>query len=246
METQAQGKTTIWKLVLKSMSEVESFDSLSFIIDCKVMSKDSIYGSLDLVTRDWTDGLFTSILRKIKNNLRGELSKNIWIIFDGDIDPEWVENLNSASDDNKILTLPNGERLSLPQNLRLVFEVDNLKYTTPATISRCGMVWFDSSLVSTEMLFKKLLFELSSTPIQIMDDLIGDNEDINPMYTQLVNQIVHVIDYKDLQAVIDESEKLSHIMSFTIYRALETFFTILKSFCRRFIIYSFEKTRMFP
>lgn len=234
------GKTTIWKLVLKSMSEVESFDSLSFIIDCKVMSKDSIYGSLDLVTRDWTDGLFTSILRKIKNNLRGELSKNIWIIFDGDIDPEWVENLNSVLDDNKILTLPNGERLSLPQNLRLVFEVDNLKYTTPATISRCGMVWFDSSLVSTEMLFKKLLFELSSTPIQIMDDLIGDNEDINPMYTQLVNQIVHVIDYKDLQAVIDESEKLSHIMSFTIYRALETFFTILKSFCRRFIIYSLK------
>lgn len=233
-------KSTIWKLVLKSMSEIENVDNLSFIIDCKVMSKESIYGSLDLVTRDWTDGLFTSILRKIKNNLRGELSKYIWIVFDGDIDPEWVENLNSVLDDNRILTLPNGERLPLPQNLRIVFEVDNLKYTTPATISRCGMVWFDSSLVSTDMLFKKLLFELSSTPIQIIDDIMTDNENVNPIYNQLIDQIVHIIDYNDLNVIINESEKLNHIMNFTINRSLETFFTLLKSYCRRFIIYSLK------
>jgi hypothetical protein len=69
---------------------------------------------------EWTDGLFTHILRKIIDNLRGELTKRQWIIFDGDVDPEWVENLNSVLDDNKLLTLPNGERLALPPNVRVV------------------------------------------------------------------------------------------------------------------------------
>jgi dynein heavy chain 1 len=49
--------------------------------------------------------------------VRGELQKRQWIVFDGDVDPEWVENLNSVLDDNKLLTLPNGERLSLPPNV---------------------------------------------------------------------------------------------------------------------------------
>ena len=57
-----------------------------------------------------------SIIRII-DNVRGEINKRQWIIFDGDVDPEWVENLNSVLDDNKLLTLPNGERLSLPPNV---------------------------------------------------------------------------------------------------------------------------------
>lgn len=58
--------------------------------------QDALYGTLDPNTREWTDGLFTHVLRKIIDNVRNELDKRQWIIFDGDVDPEWVENLNSV------------------------------------------------------------------------------------------------------------------------------------------------------
>lgn len=60
---------------------------------------------------------------RIIDNVRGELSKRQWIIFDGDVDPEWVENLNSVLDENKLFTLPNGERLSIPPNVSIVIMI---------------------------------------------------------------------------------------------------------------------------
>ncbi|XP_003391803.1 PREDICTED: dynein heavy chain, cytoplasmic-like, partial [Amphimedon queenslandica] len=120
------GKSSAWKVLLKALEKLEGVEGVAHVIDPKAISKEDLYGVLDPNTREWTDGLFTHILRKIIDNVRGEINKRQWIIFDGDVDPEWVENLNSVLDDNKLLTLPNGERLSIPPNVRIMFEVQDL------------------------------------------------------------------------------------------------------------------------
>ena len=45
---------------------------------------------------------------------------NKWIILDGDVDPEWIESLNTVMDDNKVLTLVSSERIPLSNAMRLI------------------------------------------------------------------------------------------------------------------------------
>ena len=92
----ATGKTMAWRVLLAALERHTGVEGVSYVIDPKAIAKDALYGTLDPTTREWTDGLFTHILRKIVDNVRGEDSKRHWIIFDGDVDPEWVENLNSC------------------------------------------------------------------------------------------------------------------------------------------------------
>lgn len=50
-----------------------------------------------------------------------------WIVFDGDIDPMWIESLNTVMDDNKVLTLASNERIALTKHMRLLFEIASLR-----------------------------------------------------------------------------------------------------------------------
>ena len=92
-----------------------------YTINPKDRSVVELYGVLDPNTRDWTDGLLSNIFREI--NRPTEKNERKYFVFDGDVDALWVENMNSVMDDNRLLTLANGERIRLQRHCALLFEV---------------------------------------------------------------------------------------------------------------------------
>lgn len=238
----ASGKSAIWKVLLQALQKVEGVEGVHHVIDPKVMSKEALYGSLDNTTREWTDGLFTAILRKIVDNLRGEDSKRHWIVFDGDVDPEWVENLNSVLDDNKLLTLPNGERLNLPPNVRIMFEVESLKYATLATVSRCGMVWFSDDTVGPALIVDHHLQKLADRSFEDLDDeikasgLTAKAQETQRHVVETLRGLIHRDDF--LLKALSAATSHKHIMDFTAARALDSLFSLLAKACRSILEYN--------
>eukprot|EP00803_Ostreobium_quekettii_P011338 evm.model.scf_1312.1 EVM.evm.TU.scf_1312.1 scf_1312:839-40608(+) len=137
------GKSVIINTLARSQTKLGKRTTLS-VINPKAVTVAELYGVLDPDTRDWTDGLLSHIFRELNKPLPPGRDEARYVVFDGDVDAVWVENMNSVMDDNKLLTLPNGERIRLQAHCKLLFEVGDLQYASPATISRCGMVYVDS------------------------------------------------------------------------------------------------------
>ncbi|KAL6090808.1 hypothetical protein STEG23_013234, partial [Scotinomys teguina] len=137
----------------------------------KAVTNDELFGIINPATREWKDGLFSSIMRELAN-ISHDGPK--WILLDGDIDPMWIESLNTVMDDNKVLTLASNERIPLNPTMRLLFEISHLRTATPATVSRAGILyinpadlgwnppvssWIDQREVQTERANLTILFD---------------------------------------------------------------------------------------
>ncbi|CAL9696600.1 unnamed protein product [Knipowitschia caucasica] len=134
------GKSVVISTLCQAQSRLGLLTKL-YPLNPKAMSVIELYGILDADTRDWTDGILSNIFRDI--NRPTDKKERRYILFDGDVDALWVENMNSVMDDNRLLTLANGERIRLQSHCALLFEVGDLQYASPATVSRCGMVFVD-------------------------------------------------------------------------------------------------------
>ncbi|XP_053593671.1 dynein beta chain, ciliary [Microplitis demolitor] len=133
------GKTKVWKSLYRTYVN-KKLKPCYNDLNPKAVSNDELYGVINPATREWKDGLL-SILMRDQANMSGNGPK--WIIFDGDIDPMWIESLNTVMDDNKVLTLASNERIALTKSMRLLFEISNLRTATPATVSRAGILYIN-------------------------------------------------------------------------------------------------------
>ncbi|KAJ7527535.1 hypothetical protein O6H91_16G059900 [Diphasiastrum complanatum] len=140
------GKTEAWKALQRALGRlkdegIEGFEHVHvYIMNSLSLSNDEIYGVFSKLTNEWTDGVLANIMRKVCSD---ESSDYKWIMFDGPVDTLWIESMNTLLDDNKILTLLNGERISMPPQVSLVFEVEDLSQASPATVSRAGMIYLN-------------------------------------------------------------------------------------------------------
>ncbi|XP_055461995.1 dynein axonemal heavy chain 10 [Psammomys obesus] len=146
------GKSVVINALCQAQTKLGLMTKL-YILNPKAVSVIELYGILDPTTRDWTDGVLSNIFREI--NRPTDKKERKYILFDGDVDALWVENMNSVMDDNKLLTLANGERIRLQSHCALLFEVGDLQYASPATVSRCGMVYVDPKNLKYQPYWKK-------------------------------------------------------------------------------------------
>lgn len=161
------GKSSSYQCLAAAMTKLQNtgqYEAVhTILMNPKALHIDRLYGSYDKVSHEWTDGVLAARFRECATGKIGSPQDRLWVILDGPVDAVWIENMNTVLDDNKKLCLNSGEIIKMSETMSMIFEVADLAVASPATVSRCGMVYYEPHLLGWKTLIASWMNSLPTT-----------------------------------------------------------------------------------
>jgi dynein heavy chain len=154
----------------------------------------------------------------VRSNVSDTSDIKKWIIFDGPVDALWIENMNTVLDDNKMLCLSNGQRIKLPATFTMMFEVNDLAVASPATVSRCGMVYLEPVHLGWEPI-------IDTWAVQFKEEKMKEN--VVPAYVTNVIEKMKVIFKENLGFLREDCKEVIGTTNNNLVQSCINIFNIL-------------------
>jgi dynein heavy chain len=214
------GKTTCYEVLKDALTSLHAeghnhpdYQPVhTYVLNPKSVSMGELYGEVNKMTLEWKDGLMAITVRHC---VKDTTNDHKWVICDGPVDALWIENMNTVLDDNKMLCLANSERIKLTSSIHMVFEVQDLAVASPATVSRCGMVYVDPGELRWKPFIETWLYHdfpgkmtdaTKAYVIELFDKFI------DPGLKFIKKNCIHAIDQVDINCVVTLSKLFQSLL----------------------------------